>query len=269
MNVLTERHRTYLMSMVFVCVVTMAAGCAHVEKQASGTTEVKPQVKTLTTTEKHGYVTNAVEDLKITLAIDPKNKKVREELNRVIAKQDSEADGHYKAGIAVRDSNALEARKEFLNALRLRPNYEEAITALRDLQLATAEASIQARLKKEAAHAATPVKQKLSSDEEELDTQTYSLDIAIAAFEEGDYVKAIREFSKMKSRYPNDPDIQAYLDRSWYSNGVEQFNKKNYKKALDSFLKVPKNFDTVGEYIAKCRQALKSDATSKKPQKKK
>ncbi len=269
MNVLTERHCTYLLTMVFICVVAMAAGCAHVEKQAPVTTKAKPRVETSTTTEKRGYVSDDVEDLKITLATDPKNKKAREELNRLITKRKSDAEVHYKTGTAVRDSNAQEARKELLNALRLRPDYEEAITTLRDLQLAAAETSIQARLKREAAHASTPVKQKLPSDEEELDTQTYSLDIAIAAFEEGDYVKAIREFSKMKSRYPNDPDIQAYLDRSWYSNGVELFNKKSYRKALDSFLKVPKNFDTVGEYIAKCRQALKIDATSKKPQKKK
>ena len=262
MNVLSEiPHSIYLLTMVFIWVVTMAAGCAHVEKQAPSTTKL---VETSTTTEKRGYVTDDVEDLKITLAIDPKNKKAREELNRLIAKRTSEAEVHYRAGTAILDSNAQDARKEFLNALRLRPNYEEAITALRNLQLATAEAIIHARLKKEAAHAATPVKHKLSSDEEELDTQTYSLDIAVAAFEEGEYVKAIREFSKMKARYPDDPDIQAYLDRSWYSYGVEQFNKKNYKKALDSFLKVPKNFDTVGEYIAKCRRALKSDSSKKK-----
>lgn len=270
MSVLSRiAHRTYLPALAFTLVVIMAAGCAHVEKQAPGTTEAKQLIETSTTLEKRGDVTTAAEDLRIALVIDPKNKKAREELDRVIAKRNSEAEVHFKAGAAMLDANAQEARKEFLNALRLRPDYEDAITALRDLQFSTAEAIIQARLKKEAAHASIPVKQKQPSDEEELDTQTYSLDIAVAAFEEGEYVRAIREFSKMKSRYPNDPDIQAYLDRSWYNHGVEQFNKKNFKKALESFLKVPKNFDSVGDYITKCRKALKSDASSKKTPKKK
>ena len=238
----------------------MVAGCAHVEKQAPGAVEVKQRVETSTTMEKRGDTVSAVEDLKIALAIDPKNRKAREELNRLIVKRNSEAEQHYRSGTALRDSNSQSARKELLSAIRLRPDYDEAIMALRELQLATVEAIIQARLKKESARAATRAKPKAHADEEELDMEAYSLDLAVSAFEEGDYAAAIRQFNIMKARYPKDPDIQAYLDRSWYSNGIEQFNKKNFRRALESFSKVPRGYDHVGDYIAKCRQALKSDS---------
>lgn len=259
-----HNHQTSCSALFLIGMILMASGCAHVEKQAPGAAEVKELVETSTTLERQGDIVNAVEDLKIALVIDPKNRKAREELNRLIIKLNSEADQHYKTGITARDTNEQLARKEFLAALRLRPDFEEAITALRELHLASAEALIQARLKKEAAHSSSRLKPKGHAEEEELDTETYSLAIAVSAFEEGDYAKAIQEFSKMKARYPSDPDIQAYLDRSWYSNGVELFNRKNYKKAQESFVKVPKGFDNVGDYMAKCRQALKVDPVKKK-----
>ncbi|MFA7061110.1 MAG: hypothetical protein WC156_09850 [Pedobacter sp.] len=257
-------HRPYSPVLFLIFVFLMAAGCTHMEKQAPGAAEVKQLVETSTTMERHGDIVSAVEDLKIALTIDPDNRKARAELNRLIIERNRNAEQHYRAGISARNSNAQEARKEFLAALRLRPDYMEPITALRELQLVTAEAIIQVRLQKEAAHTSTRLKSKVHSEEEELDMETYSLDIAVSAFEGGDYVAAIRQFSKMKTRYPNDPDIQAYLDRSWYNNGIALFNKKSYKRALESFSKVPKGFDNVGDYMAKCRQFLKSVTDKKK-----
>ena len=245
-------------------VALMAGGCAHVEKPASTAAVAEKLVETSTTMEKRGEIVGAVEDLKVALAIDPDNTRAREELNRMLAKRNSEAEQHYRAGTAARDSNAQEARREFLNALRLNPDHAEAITALRELQLSTSEAIIQARLKKEAARTSAKERPKAHADDEDLDLDAYSLDIAVSAFEEGDYATAIREFGKMKARYPNDPDIQAYIDRSWYNQGIALFNRKNYRKALEAFSKVRKGFDNVDGYIAKCRQALKPESGKKK-----
>lgn len=265
MNVLLESIRcNNRFVFLLLGLVLMAGGCAHVEKPAPDTAEAEKRVETSISMERRGDVVSAIEDLKVALVIDPYNKKALEELNRLIVRRNHEAEQHYRAGAAARDSNSQEARKEFLNALRLNPDHEQALAALRDLQLASSEAIIQARLKKEAARASTKVRPKVHAEEEELDMDTYSLDIAASAFEEGDYATAIREFGKMKVRYPHDPDIQAYLDRSWYNNGITQFNKKNYRKALDSFSKVRKGFDHVDSYIAKCREALKGDSGKKK-----
>ena len=257
-------HRLYRPVSFLIFVLLMAAGCAHIEKQAPRAAVAKQLVENSTTMEKRGDIVTAVEDLKIALTIDPNSIKAHAELNRLIDERNRNAEQHYRAGIAASNSNTQEARKEFLAALRLRPDYSESITALRELQLATAEAIIQVRLQKEAAHTKTRLKSKVYTEEDDPDMETYSLDIAVSAFEKGDYAAAVREFSKMKERYPNDPDIQAYLDRSFYNNGIALFNKKHYKKALESFSKVPAGFDNVGDYLAKCRQALKSVTYKKK-----
>lgn len=258
MIVATDRNTfTYLSTLCLILVLFMAAGCAHIGKDAPGASEAKKLMETSSTSEKQGDVINAVQDLKIARAIDPGNRKTLDELNRLIEKRDREAELLYKAGVAVRNSNATEARRDFLAALRIRSDYPEAITALRELHYAKSEAVIQARLKKEAARAGTRSRVKVQVDEDELDPDSYSLDGAVSALEEGDYATATREFEKMKLRYPDDPDIKAYLDLSWYNSGIAFFKKKDYKKALSSFAKVRKGFESVDDYISRCKQALK------------
>jgi tetratricopeptide (TPR) repeat protein len=249
-------------------ILLISAGCAHNDMQGKAFSEQTVQASS--TLEKKGDLVKAVEELKIALVVDPDNSKAREELNRMTVKRNLEADKHLKAGIAVRDSNPQGARKEFVAALRIRSDYPEAVTALRGLQLESAEAVLQARTKREAKLAATRVHAKTEADEEEMDGVEYSLDIAIPAFESGDYNTAIHEFGKMKARYPNDPDIKLYLDRSWYNSGIAWFTKKDFHRALTSFAKVPKGFERVDEYVARCRSALKTPEGGKvKPAQKK
>jgi len=238
-------------------IVLIAAGCAHTEIPVKEFAE--QTVHHSSAYEKKGDLVNAVEELKVALAVDPDNTTAREELNRIVARQDREAEQHFKRGLSLRESDPQGARKEFLNALTIRNDYPEAERELRGLQLSLAEAVIQARTKKEARLAAIRMQGKGEEvDEEEGGGEDYSLDVAVSSFESGDYERAIREFSKMKARYPNDRDIQAYLDRSWYNSGITWFNKRDYNRALASFGKVPKGFDRVDEYVARCRSLLKS-----------
>ncbi len=239
----------------FCCVLLISAGCAHID--APGKAFAEQTVQTSSTLEKKGEFAKAVEELKVALAADPDNSSVREKLSRLIVKRDQEAARHFKAGIALPDSNPKGAKKEFLEALRIRGDYPEAVTALRGLQLESAEDRIRVRTRKEARHAAARAHEKTEAAEDEADGEDYSLDVAISSFDTGDYDTAIHEFGKMKARYPNDPDIQLYLDRSWYNAGIALFTKKDYSKALASFAKVPKGFDRVNEYTAACRSALK------------
>lgn len=236
-------------------ILIMFAGCAH--ENTIGQAFAEKTVQASSTLEKRGDLVNAVEDLRIALAVDPDNALVREKLNLMIARHNQEAERHLKAGLAVRNANPNGARSAFVEALRIRSDYPEAVAALRALQLELAEAVIQARTKKEARLAAIRARGKADVEEDEMDSEDYSLDIAISAFESGDYDTAIHEFGKMKTRYPNDKDIQLYLDRSWYNAGIARFTKKDYKRALASFAKVPKGFESVNGYVAKCRTALK------------
>ena len=245
-----------ILSLVGFCwIVLISAGCAHID--APGKTFAEQTVQASSTLEKKGDLAKGVEELKVALAADPDNDNVRERLNRLIAKRDQEAARHFKTGVALSDSNPKGAKKEFLEALRIRSDYPEAVTALRELQLESAEDRIRARTRKEARHAAAMAHEKRDAAEDEADGEDYSLDIAISSFDAGDYDTAIHEFGKMKARYPNDPDIQLYLNRSWYNAGMGWFAKKDYRRALAAFAKVPKRFERVDEYAAACRSALK------------
>jgi tetratricopeptide (TPR) repeat protein len=252
---ITKHYRIIFLPSCFIWVVLISAGCAHIG--GPGKEFAEQTVQASSVLEKRGDLVNAVEELKVALAADPYNSNTREELDRLLAKRNLEVERYYKSGVAMRDSNPLGARKAFLAALKIRSDYPEVVTALRGLQLEAAEAKIQARTKREAKLAATRVHAKTEADEDEMDGVEYSLDIAISAFESGDYNTAIREFGKMKARYPNDTDIQLYLDRSWYNSGIASFTKKDFHRALTSFAKVPKGFERVDEYVAKCRLALK------------
>lgn len=257
MKLLTDRLRIFrLRSCLLLVVALFMTGCAATPApRPAGVREPAVQKSEQTPTiMAKGDITNAVEELKIALAIDPDNAQLRAELASLIAKRDQQAAEHLKAGMALRSTNPKGAQKEFLRALRIRNDYPEAVAALRALQLASSIDMIQGRLKKEARKASSKADQEQAADE---DTGDYSLDIAISALEDGDFTTAIREFEKMKALYPHDPDIRAYLDKARYNSGKAYFIKMEYNKALSEFTKVSKGYENVNEYIAKCRQALK------------
>ena len=264
MILLTKRsHRVLLHSLFLFFVFLMPAGCVHNDRQVAEEAFVQQKVKTSSSLEQKRDIANALEELKIVLTIDPENDKAREELQRISVKRDQEALKHFKAGIAARNSNPQVAHREFLEALRIRSDYRDALMALRELQFISSEAVIQARLKREAKAASSKGHNKIQDEDEDSLPEDYSLDVAISSFEDGDYVTAIREFNKMKARFPNDPDIQVYLDRSWFNTGMDAYAKKDYRKALSSFSKVRQGFGGVDECMNKCRKALKDPALKK------
>jgi tetratricopeptide (TPR) repeat protein len=213
-------------------------------------------IKSSSEFELKGDLTAAVERLKIALAIDPGNIKAEEELKRLTVKRDIEAEKHYQAGQTLKGSDPEGARKEFLAAIRIRSDYMDAVRALKDLQLESSEATLHARARKEAASRTQPKYQE-SLDEILEETR---LENAIELYDEGNYTSAIQELQKAKSHTPNDPEIKKYLNLSWYNYGISLFKKKEFRKALDAFSMLKKNFEDVDKYIQKCQQALKKEA---------
>ena len=261
----TIRSHPILFNKLFLlCVFLLPAGCAHNARQAADEAFVQRLMKSSSVLEQKSDIAKALEELKIALTIDPENDKAREELNRLLIKRDLEAEKHFKAGTAVRNSNPQAAHKEYLEALRIRSDHREALMALRELHCISSEGIVQARLKREAKVASSKGHNKIQDEDEDSFSEDYSLDIAISSFEDGDYARAIREFEKMKARFPDDPDIQIYLDRSWYNTGMVWFAKKDYKKAIASFSNVRKGFGRIDEYMLKCRQSLKSPEIAKR-----
>jgi len=240
-------------ALIIVCL--LICGCAHEPAQEFAPRQ-EESFKNSVIKEERGDITEAVEELKVALTIDPANKRVRDELVRLMEKRDREAEKRFKAGMALKDSDPLAAVKEFIAALRIRSDYQEAMRALKNLQLESSEASLRARIKKQA----TPSPNKAQADvAEEYETVSY-MDAAISFYEEGDYASAIRELQKVRTRYPRDPEITRYLNLSWYNLGISSFNKKDYFKALDLFSNVKSDFERVNEYVKKCTQELKKNA---------
>lgn len=234
----------------------LLAGCAGHSVSGASTFEKLPAVSVQTSSvmEDKGDITLAVEELKIALTIDPDNSKARAQLKRLLEKRNLEAEKRFKAGLALRESDRVRAAREFLAALRIRSDYPEAVAELKNLQLETSEAAIQSRADNKAAAAAK------SKALKEYDDEANYLDTAISFYEDGDYASALAELQSAKSRHPNNPEIQKYLNLSWYNSGILSFKKKEYRKAFDAFGKVRKNFENVDNYIRQCRQALKGNA---------
>jgi tetratricopeptide (TPR) repeat protein len=232
----------------------LVAGCAGMFGNSTFEKLPEASVQTSSIMEEQGDITLAVEELKIALTIDPDNKKAQGELKRLLEKRNFEAEKRFKAGMALRDKDPARAAKEYLAALRIRSDYPEAVAELKNLQLESSEATIQARADNKAAIAA-----KAKAMEEDDDEATY-LETAIAFYEDGDYTSAIKELQEAKGRYPNDPEIHRYLNLSWYHSGIIWFKKKDYRKALDAFGRVKKGFESVDDYTRQSRQALKGSA---------
>jgi tetratricopeptide (TPR) repeat protein len=235
------------------------AGCAHqpapVPEESKA--EVQELVRTATTHEVTGEVAKSVEGLKIALTVDPENTKAREELNRLVAKQQAEAEAHFKAGAALRGTNPQKAHKEFIAAVKLRSNYPEALTALREIHLA----EMLVKIKKRPDYGSKPQSGTHGTDPGDSFQGEYSLTTAIQAFDRGEYGTAIKEFTKMLDDYPGDPDITAYLEQSWYNSGVNQYNKKDYKKAVAAFktvLEINPGNVPAKEYMENARKQLKT-----------
>lgn len=258
MTVKTEQFRAVLPWALFLLPPLLAsAGCVKT-KTAVETSYIQQLEKASSAHAGKKEFGDAAEDLKIVLTIDPDDSKTEEYLQQLQKKRYAEADRHMKAGLAAMNSNPQKAKEELLDALRLCCDNRQALAALRELHYEWTDASLQSRIKKEAKVASLKIHEREQSDEDDVDTGDYSLDVAVSSFEDGDYSTAIRQFEKMKARFPNDSDIQMYINRCWYNIGTSYFSKKEYRKALSSFSRVRKGFERVDDYIAKCRQALAS-----------
>lgn len=246
---------------ILLSLLLMAGGCAHVEsvrKVQDFPKQPEDSMKSSTVLEDKGDISAAVEELKIALTLDPDNLKAKEQLGRLVEKRNKLAGEHYQAGMALKQSDLQGAKREFLMALRIRSDYQDAMLELKNLQLESSEATLQVRAKREAASAVRANERSQASYEEAADETTFER--AVSLFEDGDYATAIHEFQKAKSHSPNDSEIQRYLNLCWYDLGIALSRKKEYRKALEAFSKVKKGFENVDDYLKKSRSGLKQQA---------
>ncbi|MBR9987307.1 MAG: hypothetical protein KFF68_15495, partial [Desulfosarcina sp.] len=85
--------------------------------------------------ESQGNLVEALEQYKLAQTIDPDEPVIIDEINRLEKKLNDLAETHYRAGIRFRDKGKWDlAKKEFLKALRYRPDHKQAAAMLQQRQ---------------------------------------------------------------------------------------------------------------------------------------
>ncbi|MBI4378260.1 MAG: hypothetical protein HY578_04095 [Nitrospinae bacterium] len=140
----------YLPSIIFFACATPSARQPHVVEPPKGplqgvehtpdrTNPFKPfleeHLKKAFTLEQQGEISTAIEEFKIALTIDPSNKVAKEGMRRLFRIADIEAKRHLKKGISLKKGNPSKAYREFLTALRIKPELKLALYELKDLHL--------------------------------------------------------------------------------------------------------------------------------------
>ena len=85
--------------------------------------------------EGQGNLVEALEQYKLAQTIDPNEPVITDSINRLEKQLDDLAETHYQAGLRFRDKGKWQlAKKEFLKALRYRPEHKKAATMLQQRQ---------------------------------------------------------------------------------------------------------------------------------------
>ncbi|MBC2713109.1 MAG: tetratricopeptide repeat protein [Desulfosarcina sp.] len=85
--------------------------------------------------ESQGNLVEALEQYKLAQTIDPNEPVITDSVNRIEKQLDDLAETHYQAGLRFRDKGKWQlAKKEFLKALRYRPEHKKAATMLQQCQ---------------------------------------------------------------------------------------------------------------------------------------
>jgi len=207
--------------------------------------------------EQTGDISAAIEEIKIALTINPSDKAAKEQLKRLSEIRDNEAEKRYRAGMSLRGTDPRAATREFLAALRIKPDYQIAVDALKNQHLATTESTLRSRATSRKGY----TKGKGDEDEDENETieeESDQLGVAISLYENGEYQAAIDELLKARSKYPRNAEISKYLNLSYYDLGVYYYYQKDYIKSLSMFTAVKKGYGNTKPYIIKARGMLKS-----------
>jgi tetratricopeptide (TPR) repeat protein len=207
--------------------------------------------------EQTGDITAAIEELKIALTIDPGNNAAKEQLKRLSETRDKEAEKHYKTGLSLKESDYPAALREFLAALRIKPDYQVVVGELKTKQYAISESKLQSRTTAHRGSAEKKTSEK--ADVEEEGDYDY-IGFAMSLYNNGEYQAAIGELLKARSRYPRNAEISKYLNLSYYNLGVLYYKKKDYMNALNMFSNVKRGDGKTEDYLKKIWVMLKNMA---------
>jgi tetratricopeptide (TPR) repeat protein len=193
--------------------------------------------------EAAGQLTEALRQYKIALTVWPNDRVAKEGGERVQKALRRGAEEHYKAGLRLqKEGKQQQALQQFLTALRLWPDYREA------LQMATMRVPVPVE-KQPVQKAqpepqieempALPLSEKAPVQEEQqeaVEQIAVYREYGIELYRESRYQEALSEFNKVLGVKPDDPVAKEYSYRSSFQLAMEFFQKKDYLAAKEQFL---------------------------------
>ena len=227
--------------------------------------------------EAAGQLPEALRQYKIALTVWPENRTATQGRERVEKALRRGAEEHYREGLRMRrEGKQAQALQQYLTALRLWPDYPEALQ-----QMAAARGPLPAE--KQVIRKAQPepevkeppqelwVEEEAPASYEEAPAQEESKEVAeqvagyreygMELYREGRYQEALSEFYKVLGVKPEDPVAREYSCKSSFELGVESFEKKEYLAAREQFLvslKHNSNCQQCSVYIKRSEELFKA-----------
>jgi tetratricopeptide (TPR) repeat protein len=152
--------------------------------------------------------------------------------------------------LSLKERDPQGATREFLTALRIKPDFKSAVDALKKQHFELTISKLETRMK---------VSRESPEEEKEVKEDDYGyLGIAISFYENGNYQAAINELLKAKSKYPRSSEVSKYLNMSYYNMGKLYYDKKDYMNALHMLTKVKKGSENAEPYVTRAKAMLKN-----------
>lgn len=201
--------------------------------------------------EAAGQFPEALRQYKIALTVWPNDRMAEEGRERVEKTLRKGAQEHYRLGLRMqKEGKQAQALQHYLTALRLWPDYPEALRMTVARRSVPAEKQAVQKVQPEPEIKEPP--ERLATEEEapvffEIPTvqeEPQEVVQQIAEYREhgtelyleGRYQEALSEFNKVLSANPNDPVAKEYSYKSSFELALEFFQKKEYLAAKEQFL---------------------------------
>jgi tetratricopeptide (TPR) repeat protein len=194
----------------------------------------------------------ALRQYKIVLTIRPNYRAAEEGRDRVEKVLRKSADEHYRAGLRMqKEGKQSQALQQFLTALRLWPDYPEALQQLAVVRPSVPAEKQMVQKPQREPEPKEPPKElsveegaRVSFDQLPLQEEPREVVDQVAVYREhgmelyweGRRQEALSEFSKVLSAKPNDPVAKEYSYKSSFELALEFFQKKDYLAAKEQFL---------------------------------
>jgi len=202
--------------------------------------------------EAAGQLREALRHYKIALTVWPENRTAKQGCERVEKALRKGAEEHYREGLrAQKEGKQPQALQHYLTALRLWPDYPEALQ-----KIAAARRPVPAE--KQVARKAPPepeskepplkfwVEEESPASSEEVPSQEEPKEVVeqiagyrehgMELYREARYQEALAEFTKVLGVKPDDPVAREYSCKSSFEFALEFFKKEEYLIARDQFL---------------------------------